>query len=129
MHGETVVGGLIAFSLLKKATVYAIARYYGFPKLYRKLVRANMKLASSPEQAAQINAAVKTTFRWPNRLAALWRHPPGPPAIPPTHAPRHAAIATPPPPSPAQAAAKAAAQAAAAAVRHAARGSPPALKN
>lgn len=70
MHGEMVVGGIVAFSLMKKVAAYGIARYYGFPKLYRKLARANQKLAPTAEQATSINGRVRTVFRWPNRAAA-----------------------------------------------------------
>lgn len=67
MHGEMVVGGLVAFSLMKKVAAYGIARYYGFPKLYRKIIHANRRILASPDQAKAMNERVKTIFRLPNQ--------------------------------------------------------------
>lgn len=74
MHGEHIVGGLVLFSLTKKVLAYGIARYYGFPRIYRKLVRINMAMnSSSPTQVKKMNKTVKNIFRFPNRIAALAR--------------------------------------------------------
>lgn len=70
MGGGTIIGGLIAFSLFKKVAAYGVARYYGFPKIYRKLARLNRLTASSSEHAKVINSNIKTVFRLPNRVAA-----------------------------------------------------------
>lgn len=80
MHGEHVLGGLVALSLFKKATAYGLARYYGFPRLYRKLIRLNRRLMIEPVGGSaekKFNENVKTMFRWPNRAAqgmkGMWR--------------------------------------------------------
>lgn len=73
MHGEAVIGGLVAFSLLKKVTAYGVARYYGFPKLYRKIAKATLRIAPTRQDAARSNEMVKTVFRVPNRVFAAVR--------------------------------------------------------
>lgn len=69
VSGDQVVAGLVAFSLLKKATAYGIARYYGFPRIYRKILRFNLRLSPTPVQHNQVKEATKSLFRWPNRVA------------------------------------------------------------
>lgn len=66
MGGTSVVAGLVAFSLFKKVAVYGAARYYGFPRLYRKAVRLNRRASPSPEMAERLNATIKYAFRLPN---------------------------------------------------------------
>lgn len=51
LHGEHLVAGYVALSVFKKVAVYGAARWYGFPKIYRKLMRMNR--AANPEPAAQ----------------------------------------------------------------------------
>ena len=70
IQGEHVVGGLVAFSLLKKGTAYGLARYYGFPKLYRKIIRMNRRVVDNPAHRNQLSNSVKSVMRFPNRIAA-----------------------------------------------------------
>lgn len=70
MGGGTIIGGLVAFSLFKKVAAYGIARYYGFPKIYRKMVRFNRRTAVSLDQAKSLNESIKALFRLPNRVGA-----------------------------------------------------------
>lgn len=74
MHGEQMLGGLIALSLMKKATVYGVARYYGFPRLYRRIARLNRTMNMSPHRAREVNNMIKNTFRFPNRFLSLFRN-------------------------------------------------------
>lgn len=70
MGGGTIVGGLVAFSLFKKVAAYGIARYYGFPRIYRNMIRFNRRTAVSLEQANNLNESIKALFRLPNRIGA-----------------------------------------------------------
>lgn len=71
--GGEVVAGFVALSLLKKATVYGVARYYGFPRLYRKLVRFNLRLKPDPAQHARLKETTKRVMRLPNGFIAAIR--------------------------------------------------------
>lgn len=73
MHGETVIGGLIAFSVTKKLAVYGLARYYGFARLYRRFARASRASAPTRERAAQLNVMVREAIRLPNRMVSRVR--------------------------------------------------------
>jgi hypothetical protein len=57
--GEKVVGTLVALSLAKKITVYAVARVYGFPKIYRRLARLTNATVSSPERRVAIRSSIQ----------------------------------------------------------------------
>ncbi|PXF40176.1 hypothetical protein BWQ96_10114 [Gracilariopsis chorda] len=69
MHAESVVTGIVAFSLFKKVTAYGLARYYGFPRIYRRLIMVNRALNSNPAQQVRMNEIVKQMFRLPNKAA------------------------------------------------------------
>lgn len=71
--GEQVLAGLVALSLLKKATVYGIARYYGFPRLYRRFLHLHMKFDPSPAQHAGFREITKRVMRLPNRFGDTFR--------------------------------------------------------
>lgn len=67
--GSQVFAGLVAFSLFKKVAVYGIARYYGFPRIYRKVVRLHQCLRPAEAEHKAFREATKSIFRLPNRLA------------------------------------------------------------
>ncbi|CAN8072941.1 unnamed protein product [Agarophyton chilense] len=71
MHTESVVTGLVAFSLFKKVTAYGLARYYGFPRIYRKLMLVNRALNRNPQQQIKMNELVKRMLRMPNKAAGV----------------------------------------------------------
>ncbi|XP_031557477.1 uncharacterized protein LOC116294085 [Actinia tenebrosa] len=64
---------IIAISLGKKATVYAVGRYYGFPRLYRRLVEFNRRVCADRQVMRRRQEIVKNIFRFPNKIIALFR--------------------------------------------------------
>ncbi|KAA8497609.1 hypothetical protein FVE85_5194 [Porphyridium purpureum] len=64
---------LIALSLAKKVSVFVIARTYGFPRLYRKLMRVNRAVAGRrPNLQRRIRLWAQFMFRWPRLLHQRW---------------------------------------------------------
>ena len=59
---------LIAFSLAKKVVVFTVAKTYGFPRLYRRMVEVNRKLISNPGRQKSIQEAMKYSFRFPKKM-------------------------------------------------------------
>ncbi|EPZ33727.1 Rho guanine nucleotide exchange factor scd1 and CDC24-like protein [Rozella allomycis CSF55] len=50
----------------KKAVVYGIARAYGFPRIYRKVLRLNRRFIKDPETRDKIQYIAKTMILFPN---------------------------------------------------------------
>ena len=73
MYGEKVLGGIVAFSLLKKVTAYGLARYYGFPRIYRKIIRMNRRVGITGADERRMNDSIKGVFRFPNKALKWWR--------------------------------------------------------
>ncbi|XP_067044259.1 uncharacterized protein [Acropora muricata] len=65
--------GLLALSLGKKFTVYAVGRYYGFPRLYRRFAAFNRRVTSNRQTIRRRQDAMKFVFRIPNKIAAFFR--------------------------------------------------------
>ena len=60
--------------MAKKVSVFLIARTYGFPKLYRKMMRLNRRIyRNRPESRKKVTEYTQLTFRWPRLLAEKWR--------------------------------------------------------
>lgn len=72
MHAESVFTGIVAFSLLKKATAYGLARYYGFPRIYRKLLLMNRAVYPDVAHNLRTSQFIKGAFRFPNKAAAVF---------------------------------------------------------
>ncbi|KXJ11092.1 uncharacterized protein LOC110244243 [Exaiptasia diaphana] len=64
---------IIAISLGKKATVYAVGRYYGFPRVYRRLCEFNRRVSADRQIMRRRQDIVKSIFRIPNKIFALFR--------------------------------------------------------
>eukprot|EP00794_Sanderia_malayensis_P010875 gene10877-12031_t len=64
---------LIAVSFGKKATVYAIGRTYGFPRLYRRFIEFNKKITSNRDALRNRKTICKSAFRFPNRIVDFLR--------------------------------------------------------
>ncbi|CAH3146182.1 unnamed protein product [Pocillopora meandrina] len=64
---------LIAVSLGKKVTVYAVGRYYGFPRLYRRFAEFNRRVTSNRQTLRRRQEAMKFVFRVPNKILAFFR--------------------------------------------------------
>lgn len=71
--GSQVVAGLVAFSLCKKVAVYGLARYYGFPRIYRKFLRLHQSLRPTQAEQETVRRTTKSIFRLPNRLSDSFR--------------------------------------------------------
>lgn len=71
--GEQVIAGLVALSLAKKAAVYLTARYYGFPRLYRRFLNMHKKLDPDPIRQAAFKVTTKRVMRFPNRIGTFFR--------------------------------------------------------
>lgn len=61
VHGESIAAALVAFSLAKKVTVYGVARFYGFSRIYRKLVKMNRRIGAPPESQHKFGTSVKVS--------------------------------------------------------------------
>jgi hypothetical protein len=67
MVGGTPFLILAGLYIGKKTAVYLVARLYGFPKLYRKMMRVNRLInKNNPAQYNKIRDGVQYTFRIPN---------------------------------------------------------------
>jgi hypothetical protein len=61
---------LLMLSVLKKVAVFAVAKTYGFPRLYRRLMEVNRKLfRNDAVKQAWIRDRVQYAFRLPRILA------------------------------------------------------------
>ncbi|XP_068686173.1 uncharacterized protein [Montipora capricornis] len=65
--------GLLAISLGKKFTVYAVGRYYGFPRLYRRFAEFNRRVTSNRQTIRRRQEMMKFLFRIPNKIFAYFR--------------------------------------------------------
>ena len=69
-----VIGGIILFSLAKKIAVIALARIYGFPRIYRKALRLSKNIENERFQQG-LRVGLKRTLRLPNSFVAyFWRN-------------------------------------------------------
>ena len=59
---------LIGIYLAKKALIYSIARAYGWPKIYRKMLKWHRKLDYDTDQQKHIKKIIAKTFRLPNKI-------------------------------------------------------------
>jgi len=64
---------VIAVSFGKKATVYAIGRTYGFPRLYRRFVEFNKRTTSNRDSLRNRAEMLKGAFRFPNKVINIFR--------------------------------------------------------
>ncbi|KAK4536356.1 hypothetical protein CDCA_CDCA08G2381 [Cyanidium caldarium] len=65
-----VLGKLLLLSVVKKVTLFMIARTYGFPRLYRRIMEQNRRwLRGRPEARTWVRDRVQTLFRLPRTLA------------------------------------------------------------
>ncbi|KAK4529757.1 hypothetical protein CCYA_CCYA02G0614 [Cyanidiococcus yangmingshanensis] len=61
-----VIAKLLLLSVLKKAAVFAVAKTYGFPRLYRRLMELNRKIfRENRTQQVWLRARVQCLFRLP----------------------------------------------------------------
>jgi len=75
---------LIAVSFGKKATVYAIGRTYGFPRLYRRFIEFNKSQTKNKDSLRNRAEFAKAMFRFPNKIVNAFRgNQPPPPSKPP----------------------------------------------
>lgn len=79
--GEQVLGVMVAASLAKQATVYGIARLYGFPRLYRTLARLSNARFVTPTQRVALRRSIRESFRLPNAVAQKLRGTRGGPTL------------------------------------------------
>lgn len=68
-----VAATLVAISLSKKAGLYLAGRIYGFPRIYARVMRATRAAGAAPATHDAVARSVKTTFRFPNTVAARFR--------------------------------------------------------
>ena len=59
---------LPALIIVKKVVVYGLLQRYGFPKLYRNIMRINRQITTTNAQYAANRDAVQTLFRLPNQV-------------------------------------------------------------
>mmetsp|Transcript_17896 Transcript_17896/g.31106 ORF Transcript_17896/g.31106 Transcript_17896/m.31106 type:complete len:235 (+) Transcript_17896:320-1024(+) len=65
---------LVALSLAKKVSVFVIAKTYGFPRLYRKMMRVNRKVFKNDESTRRsVMEWTQYTFRLPRILMEKWK--------------------------------------------------------
>ncbi|XP_065887213.1 uncharacterized protein [Dysidea avara] len=62
---------LAAVIVAKKATVYALAWSYGFPRVYRRLSELSRWKIKSRQHRKAIQDSMKYIIRIPNRIASL----------------------------------------------------------
>ena len=68
------VMALIAISVSKKITVYAIGRYYGYPRLYRRFVEFNeRRFPTRKDKIRRRKNVIKYVFRFPNKLSEFYQ--------------------------------------------------------
>lgn len=69
MHAENVVVALVALSVAKKVTVYGLARLYGFPRIYRRMIKLQRRVGATPAAQKQF----RTTLQVSNELMEFLR--------------------------------------------------------
>eukprot|EP00871_Galdieria_phlegrea_P005137 jgi/Galph1/5624/GphlegSOOS_G4300.1 len=67
-----VIGKLILLSLLKKVSVFVVAKTYGFPRLYRRLMECNRKFIKNPDTRKVVRNNVQYFFRLPRKIVELF---------------------------------------------------------
>jgi hypothetical protein len=66
---------LLALSASKKLMVIAIAKTYGIPRLYRKMVKTNNYLFKDyPQTKIYCKKAIDFSVRWPNIVKDKWKN-------------------------------------------------------
>ncbi|GJD08290.1 hypothetical protein Gasu2_26000 [Galdieria sulphuraria] len=66
-----VIGKLILLSLLKKVSIFVVAKTYGFPRLYRRLMECNRRLIKNEPTRKRVRDQVQYLFRLPRRWMQL----------------------------------------------------------
>lgn len=73
------VVALIALAVAKKASAYAVVRYYGFPRVYRRFCEFNKRITDDKQIIARRQNVAKYCIRLPRRILSFWssksRHP------------------------------------------------------
>lgn len=61
VHGENVLAALVALSVAKKVTVYGVARIYGFPRIYRRMIKMQRSVGASPAAQKKFRSALQVS--------------------------------------------------------------------
>lgn len=67
-------GKLLALSVAKKITVLLAARYYGFPRIYRKSLHSVRWLIKDPRRREWYTSYVRAVWRIPDRILYRWHN-------------------------------------------------------
>lgn len=63
---------LIALAVAKKASAYAVVRYYGFPRVYRRFCEFNKRITDDKQIIIRRQNIAKYCIRLPRRIFSFW---------------------------------------------------------
>ncbi|CAB3998601.1 Hypothetical predicted protein [Paramuricea clavata] len=66
------VVALIAIAVAKKASAYAVVRYYGFPRVYRRFCEFNKRVTDNKQIIERRQNIAKYCIRLPGRIYSFW---------------------------------------------------------
>ncbi|XP_046852905.1 uncharacterized protein LOC124446135 [Xenia sp. Carnegie-2017] len=66
------VAAIIALALAKKASAYAVVRYYGFPRVYRRFCEFNKRITDNKSIILRRQNIMKYCIRLPGRIFSFW---------------------------------------------------------
>ena len=64
---------VLAVAIGKKATVYLLGRWYGYPRVYRRLLEYSRRSLKDRTRQRVMQNRVKAFFRFPNRVYYWFR--------------------------------------------------------
>ncbi|KAJ8903564.1 hypothetical protein NDN08_004668 [Rhodosorus marinus] len=74
MAGGGILWKIVALSVAKKLSVLAIARLYGFPRLYRRMMEVNRRLVHDKSSQDWVRDKTQAFFRFPRHVSAFMRN-------------------------------------------------------
>jgi len=68
-----IIAKIVIFAVAKKVVAFSIAKYYGFHRIYRRLIQGSRLLVKDQQQQSKFKTIVRNTMRFPNKLLAYYR--------------------------------------------------------
>jgi len=65
-----IIMKLVALGIAKKGVVYGIARQYGIPRVYRRILEVNRRITTDKSSRVYVKSKIESAFRLPNTIYA-----------------------------------------------------------
>jgi len=68
-----IIAKVVIFAVVKKVVAFSVAKYYGFHRIYRRLIQGSRILVKDQQQQTKFKSIIRNTMRFPNKILAYYR--------------------------------------------------------